>query len=367
MENSTTKRNPMDLYIRIIAFSILLFASFLIVKPFLMILIWSALVAVALYPYYDKVIKLFKGKKKGLVTSFFIIILLAIIVVPTINLTTSVVNSAVEFKEGFEAGTLCVPPPAESVKDWPLIGEKTYNLWSQASTNIEGFIIKYKDEVGGVLNTIFGSLTSLMGTVFLALFSLIFAGVFMLGAEGGYKSSVLFANRLMEGKGVELINMTTSTIRSVVKGILVVSIIQAALAYVGFLVIGLPGASIFALLVLMMAIMQLPPILAMIPAIAIVFSTSETTPAIIFMIYCIIVGMSDSAMKPFFLGKGLQTPMIVILIGALGGMISMGMLGLFIGPVILAIAFQLYNTWVAEVEVPKEIITAEVKEETAKE
>jgi len=367
MKNPSTQKNPIDLYIRIVLLSILLFVSFLIVKPFLMILMWSALVGVALFPYYDKVIKLFKGKKKGLVTALFIIVLLALIITPTINLTSSIVGSAVEFKEGYEAGTLKVPPPSQSVKEWPVIGEKTYTLWSQASYNIESFITKYKEEVGGVLNSVFGSLTGLMGTVFLALFSLIFAGVFMASADGGYKTSVLFANRLMEGKGVELIEMTTSTIRSVVKGILVVSIIQAFLAYIGFLVIGLPGAAIFALLVLVFAIMQLPPILPMIPAIAIVFSTSESTIApIIFTIYSILVGMSDSAMKPFFLGKGLQTPMMIILIGALGGMISMGMLGLFLGPVILAIAFQLYNTWVAEVEAPKEVAKS-VVEETAKE
>lgn len=340
-------KNPVDIYIRIVALSILFVASYLIVKPFLLIIIWSALVAITLYPYYDKIIKLFKGKKKGLVTTVFILVLLAIIVVPTVNLTSAVVKSSRDFKERFDAGTVKIPSPAATVKEWPLIGEKVYDLWFQANANIESFVQVYREQIGEALGSLFGAFTGLMGTVFLAFFSLIFAGVFMLSAESAYATGVRFGNRLMEGKGEVLVNMVVNTIRSVVKGIIVVAVIQAALAYLGFVVIGLPAAAIFALLVLIFAIVQLPPIIAMIPAIAIVFSTSETTPAIIFTVYSVIVAMSDSFLKPLLLGKGLETPMLVILIGALGGMILMGMLGLFIGPVILAIAHQLYTAWVS--------------------
>jgi len=348
MKNSNSNQNPIDTYIRIVAISILFVSSFLIVKPFLILIIWSVLVAVALYPMYDKVIKLFKGKKKGLVTSLFIIVLLAIIVVPTINLTTSVIHSAQEFNDDFSEGNIKIPPPAETVKDWPFIGDKIYVAWSNANQNMESFIVKYKEPIGNVLKGLFNSFTGLMGSVFLALFSLIIAGVFMLSAEGGYKTSVKFANRLIVNKGEELIIMCTGTIRSVVKGILLVAIIQAVLAYIGFVIIKLPGAELFAILVLIFAIIQLPPIIAIIPAIIIVFSYAGNTAAIIFTIYSIIVSMSDSFLKPILLGKGLDTPMLVILIGALGGMMTMGMLGLFIGPVILAIGYQLYHAWVSE-------------------
>lgn len=351
MKKLFLKGNPIDTYIRIIALTILLVASYSIVKPFLLIIIWSALVAVALYPFYIKVINLFKGKKKGLVTSVLIIILLAIIVVPTINLTSSVVSSSLEFKESFEAGTVVVPPPTEKVKEWPLIGNKTYEFWTEANKSIENVLRDHKEQLINILGKGFSSFTGLMGAVFLALFSLIFAGIFMLSAESGYKTSVQFANRLMDGKGEEFIKMITNTIRSVVKGILLVAIIQSILAYIGFALIGLPAAGIFALLVLILAITQIPALLVMIPAIAIVLSTHDTMPAIIFTIYSIFVALSDNFLKPMLLGKGLQTPMLVILIGALGGMMFMGMLGLFIGPVILAIAYQLYTVWVSEVEI----------------
>ncbi len=354
MKNMSSQK-PIDTYIKIVILSLLLVWSFLIIKPFITIIVWSVLVAVALYPFYLKVIKLFKGKKKGLVTSLFIIVLLAIIISPTVSLTKSVVASSMAFKESFESGTVKIPSPGDQVKEWPVIGEKIYGLWSEANQNIETFVLGYKDQLEGLFGSLFSSFTGLMGSVFLALFSLIFAGVFMLTAEAGYSTSLQFANRIKSGKGEELIKMIVNTIRSVVKGILLVAIIQAALAYLGFVVIGLPGAGIFALFVLILAIIQIPALLAMIPAIAIVFSTHDSMPAIIFTIYIILVALSDNILKPMLLGKGLQTPMLVILIGALGGMIFMGMLGLFIGPVILAIVHQLYTAWVSEIELPKKV------------
>jgi predicted PurR-regulated permease PerM len=345
---NTVSKSPIDMYIKIVLLSLLLVWSFYIVKPFVTLIVWSIILAVALHPFYEKLLKITKGKKKGLVTSVFILILVALIIVPTINLTGSIIDSGQELYQSFDEGTLKVPPPAERVKEWPLIGEKIYGVWSSASSNLEDFIVKYKEEISNSLGWLFSSFAGLMGSVALGLFALIIAGVFMSSADAGYRSGVVFANRLASGKGEEFMKMCVSTIRSVVKGILLVAIIQAGLAYLGFVIIGLPAASLFALLVLVFAIVQIPALLAMIPAIAIVFSYAETTPAIIFTIYAIIVALSDNFLKPMLLGKGLATPMLVILIGALGGMMLQGILGLFIGPVVLALMYQIYSNWVAE-------------------
>lgn len=347
MKKSDAK-NPIDVYIKIVLLSLLLTWSFLIIRPFVTLMVWSIIVAVALYPFYQKLLKLTKGKKKGLVTSVFILILVALIILPTISMTGSIIDSGQEVYKSFDEGSLKVPPPAATVKEWPLVGEKIYGIWSTASHDLENFIVKYKDEISSSLGWFFSSFAGLMGSVALGLFALIIAGVFMSSADAGYQSGINFANRLVAGKGKEFMDMCVSTIRSVVKGILLVAIIQAALAYLGFIVIGLPAASLFALLVLIFAIIQLPPLIAMIPAIAIVFSYADSTPAIIFTVYAIIVSMSDSFLKPVLLGKGLETPMLVILIGALGGMMLQGILGLFIGPVVLALGYQLYNSWVSE-------------------
>ena len=346
MKNTNTK-NPIDIYLRIVLLTLLLLWSFFIVRPFVTLIVWSIILAVALYPMYQKLLQWTKGKKKGLVTSLFVLVLLALIVVPTIRVTGSVMESGASFFESFKAGTLKVPPPRESVSEWPLVGNKLYGLWSQASRDLESFMVTYKDQISSSLGWFASAFKGLMGSVFLGLFALIFAGVFLSSADGGYKAALRFADRIHPGKGQAFVEMCTNTIRSVVKGILLVAIIQAILAYIGFVVIGLPAAGVFALVVFILAVIQVPALLAMIPAIAIVFSTHDTTPAIIFAVYAIIVSLSDNVLKPMLLGKGLETPMLVILVGALGGMILQGILGLFIGPVVLSILYQLYQGWLA--------------------
>jgi predicted PurR-regulated permease PerM len=340
-----------DNFIKIVVLSALLFWSFNIIEPFILLMVWAIIVAVALYPLYQKIIGVFKGKKKGLITSLFVIILLALIILPTISATQSVVDSSKEIYQNFEQGSLKIPPPNESVKEWPLIGDELYGAWYKANTDAESFIRENPEEVKGSLGWLFDSFKGLMGSVILSLIALIIAGVFLSSAESGYKTGVKFMGRLREGRGVELMSMCTNTIRSVVKGILLVAIIQAVLAYAGFAMIGLSSmAGILAILVLLAAIIQIPVSLVVIPVIIYVFSFAETTPAIIFAIFIFIVALLDNVLKPMLLAKGLQTPMIIILMGAIGGMMYQGILGLFIGPVVLAILHELYTSWVNQIK-----------------
>lgn len=345
---SLKSKSIIDTYIKIIILTLLIVWSFLIAKPFILIIIWSVIVAVSIFPFYQKIINLFHGKKKGLLTGFFILIILSIIVLPSLKITTSIVASSENIIANFKDGSIKVPEPRESVKDWPIIGENIYDSWKQASSNMESFLKNNKESVANGFGWIFTSLTGLLGAVFLSLISILIAGVFMFSADSGYKGSVKFANRIMKGKGESLINMCTSTIRSVVKGILLVAIIQTILAFILFSIAGLPAAGVFAFIVLIAAIIQIPVLLPMIPAIIYAFSALETTPAILFTVFALLIALSDNFLKPMLLGKGLETPMIIILIGALGGMMFQGILGLFVGPVILAIVYQLYTNWIEE-------------------
>ena len=348
MKNSGVQKTVIDIYLRIIILTLLLVLSFLIVKPFLLIIAWSLLLAVALFPLYKKFEKLF-GKKKKWAVILFVTILLAIVLVPTFNLSRAAVETSSEILSSLNSKEITIPSPNESVKDWPLVGSKVYKLWNNASVNLEKFIIEYNEPLKNLIQSFFKSLGGLMTTAVLAIFSLIIAGVFLGISNTGFQNSVKLGNRILPGKGEELVKMIVDTIRSVVKGILLVAIIQSLLAYIGFAVAGLQGAAFFAILVMIFAIIQLPPIIAMIPAIAIFASQSDSsTSVLIFTVYSVLVSLSDNFLKPILLGKGLETPMLVILIGAIGGMLFMGILGLFIGPVVLAIAYNLYLVWVNE-------------------
>ena len=271
---------------------------------------------------------------------------------PTVSITDSIVDSSTALYQNFDNGTLKVPPPNDSVSEWPLIGDKIFNAWSNASRDMESFIMKHPEEIKGSLGWFFDSIKGLVSVVLLSIIALIIAGVFMASADDGYKTGVKFMDKLTEGQGKGLMEMCTNTIRSVVKGILLVAVIQGVLAFVGFSMIGLDStAGLLAIVVIFAAIIQIPVTIVVLPIIIYVFSFAETTPAIIFAVYMVLVALLDNVLKPMLLAKGLQTPMIVILIGAIGGMIFQGILGLFIGPVVLAILHNMYTNWVNNTEI----------------
>jgi predicted PurR-regulated permease PerM len=175
--------------------------------------------------------------------------------------------------------------------------------------------------------------------------SIIIAGVFLVSAEGGHKAAVKFSTSLAGSRGEALTNLSIETIRSVAKGVLGVAIIQALMSAAGLLVVGVPAAGIWSFAILMLAIMQLPPIIIMGPIAVWVFSVAEPTTATIFAIYAFVVSMSDGFLKPLFLGRGMEIPMLVILLGAIGGMIMSGIVGLFLGAIVLALGYQIMTAW----------------------
>ncbi len=159
--------------------------------------------------------------------------------------------------------------------------------------------------------------------------------------------SQTFASSLAGERGKGLTDLAVATIRSVAKGVLGVAIIQALLSAIGLVVMGIPAAGIWTFAVLMLAIMQLPPFIILAPIAIWVFSTAEPVPATIFAVYALIVSASDSFLKPLFLGRGMEIPMLVILLGAIGCMILAGIVGLFIGAIVLALGYEILKDWMA--------------------
>jgi len=175
--------------------------------------------------------------------------------------------------------------------------------------------------------------------------SMIIAGVFLVSAEGGYKTALTISSSLIGDRGVALVDLAVATIRSVAKGVLGVAIIQALLSGIGLAVMGVPAAGLWAGAVLILAIIQLPPLIILGPIAFWLFSVADPVPATIFAVYAFIVSISDSFLKPMFLGRGMEIPMLVILIGAIGGAMLSGIIGLFVGAVILALGYEILVAW----------------------
>lgn len=339
-----------NLFIRLGVLSLLIIWAFSIIKPFIGVLAWAIILAVALYPLYQKLVGKGESKHKKLITTIFTLITVVAISIPTYSIFSSVLSSTTETVQKFRNDTLEIAPPTEKVKDWPM-GDKIYENWNEASQNVRQYVLVHKDFILEHGKGTLGSILGIMGSLILFIISFIIAVVFMFNGEKGYKTSLKFANKMIGDQGEGIVVMARNTIRSVVKGILFVAIIQALLSFIGFKLIGLPGAGIFTMMVLFAAIIQLPVTLAVIPAIALAFSVSDnTTYTVIFTVYILIVSLLDNVLKPILLAKGLQTPTIIIFIGAIGGVMLQGIIGLFVGTVVLALMHQLYLRWVNSTE-----------------
>jgi len=318
-----------------------------IVSPFIGIISWAAIIAIAVYPMHCKLAGLLGGRKKSSVV-IIVLIGLSILLVPTWSLTGSSVDTAKRLATSLEDGTLNVSPPADKVAEWPVIGKRVHKIWSEAATNLEATLNKHHDQVTAfsswLLKKVGGTAMGLLGFAF----SIIISGVLMLSADSSYNAFRRVGHRLRGDRGADFTDLSIATVRSVAKGVLGVALIQTLLAAIGLIVMGVPGAGIWAAIILVLAIMQLPPLLVLGPIAIWVFSVAEPVPATIFLVYALIVSFSDSFLKPLFLGRGVDVPMLVILLGAIGGMITSGIIGLFIGAVILALGYQLFRFWLDE-------------------
>lgn len=338
----------MDVAIRLSFVAMIVLWCTKIMNPFIMPLLWGLIIAVALYPVFLKLESWLGGRNK-LAGVLFIVISLALVLIPTVILSDSIISGATSLKNGLDAGTLTVPPPSDSVKDWPAIGEKVHAIWLQASLDLQALGTKYADQVKGLANWLAGSIAALGGALLQTIFSLVIAGVLMMHAMGGGRIAYVFAERLGGEQGRELVTISIATIRSVVRGVLLVAMIQGLMAAVGLWFAGVGGVGFWALLVMVVAIVQLPPILILGPIAAYVFSAHDsTTVAVIFLVWSLIVSGADGFLKPIFLGRGVAVPMMVILVGAIGGMIYAGIIGLFLGAVILSLGYKLVEAWLGE-------------------
>ena len=264
-------------------------------------------------------------------------------------ISNSVIDTSGVISEKYEAGMLNIPPPADKVKEWPVIGEKLHAIWLQASENLEDTLIKYEAETKKVGKAIIAGAAGAAGTILQFVISIIISGVLLANAEGAYRVTIKIFQRLTHiDTGKEYTDLAKATIRSVAQGVLGVAMIQASFSALGMIVMDVPAWGLWTIVVLVLAIAQLPPIFVLGFVSAYVFSVAETTPAVIFLVYCIIISSSDGFLKPLFLGRGMSTPMLVILLGAIGGMMMSGIIGLFVGAIVLALSYELFMKWLGE-------------------
>ncbi len=343
MENNESFYNrSINTTLRIGFIVLLLVWSFQIIKPFIMPVLWGIIIAVAVYPMFIKLSNVL-GNKRKLSSVIITVVALSILIIPSAFFIDSTIAGIQNLANQLQEGTLIVPVPDQLVKDWPVVGDELYNIWYLAANNLEDLVTKYSPQMKDIASELLGLASGLVSTILLFIISIIISGALLTKADSAEKAAKSIFNTLIGVQGDSFVKLSVSIIRSVVQGVLGVAVIQSVLGGIGIFAIGIPAAGLWALIILFLAILQLPPLLILGPLVIYVFSFADTTPAVIFLIWSIIVSSSDAFLKPLLLGRGVDVPMLAILLGAIGGMMMSGIIGLFVGAVVLALSYKVFQ------------------------
>jgi len=335
--------------IRLGVLALLLYLSVTLIRPFLTIAIWSGVLVVALYPLYERIVYLLGGRRR-LAAFLLTIVCLLIVVGPAMWLVLGLIDSIRTLSERLDLSTFVLPQPRESVKTWPLIGDHIYQFWELASNNLSEALTKIAPHLKPVGSSLLNIATD-AGTGALKFFiAIIIAGFLYPPAPALADSIKRFARRLDAERGEEFVKLAGATIRTVSRGVIGISALQAFLAGVGLMVAGIPGSSLITSAVLIFGILQIGPSIVILPLIVWSWIKMEPVFALLFTVYMVPVNLLDNILRPLVMARGLDTPMLVIFIGVLGGTISYGITGLFLGPIILAVIWELLMTWIKESE-----------------
>lgn len=348
-EPSSAARGLLDVLIRAGLIAALVLYSYKVFQPFIGLMLWSVILAITLYPLHS-LLKSRLGNRNGLTATLIVMTVIGILLIPVYMLGNSLTQSVQVAMQLVKEGGLRIPPPADSIAQWPIIGAKLHAFWLEAATNLMGVAQKLAPYMKDISLRLLGHIAGAGMGLLVFIGALLISGMIMAYGENGERSAIKIAARISgPQRGRSIAQLCTSTIRAVAQGVVGIAFIQMFLIGLGFVVYGLPGAGLLAMLVLILGIMQLPTSLVTLPVIAYVVGTDGVTfGSITFVVYTFLSGMADNVLKPLLLGRGVDVPMPVILIGALGGMITGGIIGLFLGPVILAVAYQLFWQWVED-------------------
>ena len=333
-----------DLIIRILLIIILFTWCGMIILPFVMPVLWGVILAISLFPLYSKLLKLTRGRRT-LSSTFTSGILLLVLIVPLVFLISTIVQGVGEFITSIRDHTLVIPPPDSRVAGWPVIGKPIYNAWLSVTNNLDAAISQYSEQIIKFGDKFLNGISNVVSSFFMFILSIIISGILLYGSVKSEKITRNLALRLGGNKGEEFVDLVVLTIRNVVKGILGVAFIQFILLGTTFIVAKIPFAGLWALFVLLLAIIQLPTGIIGIPVIIYLYSTREPLTATLWAILILLLSLADNFIKPYLMGKGAPVPMIVIFLGAIGGMVMSGFIGLFTGAIILSMGYKLATSW----------------------
>jgi predicted PurR-regulated permease PerM len=336
-----------ELTIRLGALALLLYLAITLISPFMTIAIWSIVLTVALYPMYDWMVDRLGGRRR-LAAILLTILNLLIVIGPATWLAVGLIESIRTLSNQIDMSVLQLPPPPETLKSWPVIGDPIYQFWDLASTNFQAAFAKIAPYLKPLGSTLLAIATSAGSGVVKFIIAVVVAGFLFSPAPILVEALSTFSRRLASERGKKFVGLAGATIRAVSRGVIGISALQAFLAGLGLVAAGIPAASLITSAVLILGIIQIGPSVVLIPLVIWSWFALEPSTALLFSAYMIPVGLLDNVLRPLVMARGLETPMLIILIGVIGGTISYGITGLFLGPIVLAVIWELLAAWISE-------------------
>ncbi|MCE7901223.1 MAG: AI-2E family transporter [Gammaproteobacteria bacterium PRO9] len=333
--------------VRLVALVLLALACLQVILPFLGALTWAAIIAITIWPAYMWLSgKL--GNRPVVAASLCSLALFVLLVLPfgvlTVNVGQVVPQVAAMLKDLAQS---IAPEPPDWAANLPFIGDLIREVWQAAVTDMAGMLKKTLPaaEQAGVWALAQGASLALALMEFL--FAILIAGIFLITADRSAELAARLVARLNISEQERIIPIVVGTVRSVSLGLVGTATIQAAISAIGFLIVGMPGVVLLGFATFMVALVQIPTFIIWLPAALWLYYNGETGPAIVLVVWgLVLVTWIDNFMRPYLISRGAKLPFALILMGVLGGLLAWGIIGLFIGPTLLAVAYSLIRTWI---------------------
>jgi predicted PurR-regulated permease PerM len=327
----------------------LLFGSFWVMQPFLPAVLWATTLVLATWPVMLRV-QHYLGERRGLAVLVMTLIILLVLIVPLwLAVSTLLTNLDAIGDLTRTVLSFRIPPPPDWVGDIPLVGNRIVDAWQKlTSLGVEQLAPRLNPYAGAITQW-FASAAGSLGAMFLQfLLTTAIAAIMYSGGEKAAATALLFGKRLAGDRGERAIYLAGQAIRSVALGVVVTAIAQAAIGGIGLWVVGLPFAGLLTALMLVLCMIQLGPGLVLIPAVLWMYYTGDAVWATVLLAFTVVATTIDQVIRPILIRRGANLPLLLILSGVVGGLIAFGVLGIFIGPTLLAVTYTLLQAWMNE-------------------
>jgi predicted PurR-regulated permease PerM len=326
---------------------ILTAASFWILHPFISALVWATMIVISTWPLMLRLQSLLWGKR-SLAVTVMTLLLLMVLVVPFFVSTVMIAERSDEIVDWTRSlSTFTLPAPPDWVGKLPVVGRKLAERWNQLAaispTELSERLTPYAGEAAKWIAAKAGDVGLLIVQFLL---TVIISAILYVTGEKAAAGVCLFARRLAGQQGEDAAVLAAKAARGVALGVGVTALVQALLGGIGLAVSGVPAAALLTAVMFMLCLAQVGPALVLIPATAWLFWQDQTLWGSIMVVWTIFVGTIDNFIKPVLIKKGADLPLILIFAGVLGGLLAFGIIGLFIGPVVLAVTYTLLEAWV---------------------